>query len=68
MSSNVFVYLDYPSGAERQIRVDDWLMMKNFLSITGEYPMDFWFSPGYVPSHDLVQFLNGICHKVPRDE
>lgn len=65
---NFYVYLDYPSGAERQIIIDDWLMQKNFLSVTGEYPFDYWFSPGFVPDADLVEFLNGVCHKAPRDE
>ena len=63
-----FLYVEYPSGEERQFLINDWVMMQNFRSVTGEYPMDFWFSPGYEPAKDLVSFLYSVCHKVPAHE
>lgn len=66
VNDRVYVYLNYPSGDAKQILVDDWLMIKNFLSITGEYPCEFWFTPGFVPDEDLVMFMNGVAHKAAR--
>ena len=55
--TDVFVYLFYPSGGQRQLRVDNWLTYKNFQSFTGEYPISFKFSAGYEPSQELIAFF-----------